>query len=226
MPDRDELVLEHLSLVSRLLCEIGQRIPASVDRGDLRSAGMLALVAASRSFEPARGVPFSAYATTRIRGALVDELRSPDWASRSVRRRGRELEQARQRLATSLGRVPDDTVVAQELGMSVSEVRQTDADTDRARVVSLHATENDGSELLVSRWPSPEDVLDRAEHLAYVAAAMAELPDRLRYVVEGYFLQERPMAEIAAVLCVTESRVSQLRAEAMVLMRAALDAAF
>ncbi|MBA2955379.1 sigma-70 family RNA polymerase sigma factor [Nocardioides sp. MAH-18] len=224
--ESDELVLLNLPLVGHLVREVSQRVPVSVDRDDLRSAGMLALVAASKSYQAARGVPFSAYATTRIRGALVDELRSLDWASRSVRRRGREIEQTRQRLATALGEFPDDTLVAKELGMTLAEVRRADADADRAHVLSLHATDNDGAELVASRWPVPEDVVERTEKLAYVTAAVQELPERLRFVVEGYFLREQPMAELAAVLGVTESRISQLRAEAMVLMRAALESAY
>lgn len=224
--DSDELVLQNLPLVGHLVREVSQRVPASVDRDDLRSAGMLALVAASRSYQAARGVPFSAYATTRIRGALVDELRSLDWASRSVRRRGRDIEQTRQRLATALGEFPDDALVAKELRMTTAEVRRADADTDRAYVLSLHATDNDGAELVASRWPAPEEVVERTEKLAYVSAALQELPERLRFVVEGYFLREQPMAELAAVLGVTEPRISQLRAEAVVLMRAALESAY
>ena len=224
--ESDELVLQNLALVGHLVREVAQRVPVFVDRDDLRSAGMLALVAASRSFQADRGVPFSAYATTRIRGALIDELRSLDWASRSVRRRGRDIEQTRQRLATAHGEFPDDILVAKELGMTVSEVRRADADADRAHVLSLHATGTDGAELVASGWPAPEDVVERTEKLAYVSSAVQELPERLRFVVEGDFLRERPTAELATVLGVTESRVSQLRAEAMVLMRAALESAY
>ncbi|MBB3042544.1 sigma-70 family RNA polymerase sigma factor [Nocardioides soli] len=220
----EQLAVDHIPLVAHLVREVSGRIPASVDRDDLRSAGLVALVAAARAFDADRGVPFPAYAAQRIRGALVDELRSVDWASRSVRRKGREIEAARQRLATAMGQFPDDRVVAESLGVSTAEVVRSDADVVRAAVLSIHGTDRDLADDVPTTALGPQAALERAERLAYLADAIAELPERLRVVVRGYFLEERPMAELGAELGVTESRVSQLRAEALALLRGALAA--
>lgn len=216
------LVEEYVPLVGHLVRELSVRIPASVDRDDLRSAGLVALVKAAQSFDPAFGVPFSAYAATRVRGALLDELRSIDWASRNVRRRSRDIDAARHRLATTMGAFPDDATVATSLGLTTAEVARADADVSRAAVLSLHAFDHPIADVLPSMISGPEELVDRAEQMDYLADALQELPDRLRSVIVGYFLEERPMREIAEELGVTESRISQLRGEALVLLRDAL----
>lgn len=220
--DPSLLAEEYVPLVAHLVRELSARIPASVDRDDLRSAGLLALVTAARAFDSSLGVPFSAYATTRVRGALLDELRSIDWASRAVRRRSRDIEATRQRLATAMGAFPDDAAVAKSLGLSAADVVRTDADVSRAAVLPLHGADHSIADVLPARSPGPAEVVEQVERLDYLVDAIEELPERLRAVVRGYFLEERPMAEIAAELGVTESRISQLRAEALVLLRGAL----
>ena len=220
--DPSLLAEEYVPLVAHLVRELSARIPASVDRDDLRSAGLVALVTAARAFDATLGVPFSAYATTRVRGALLDELRSIDWASRAVRRRSRDIEATRQRLATAMGAFPDDAAVAQSLGLTTADVARTDADVSRAAVLPLHGADHSIADVLPASTPGPAEVVERAERMDYLVDAIEELPERLRAVVRGYFLEERPMAEIAAELGVTESRISQLRAEALVLLRGAL----
>ena len=121
-PSVDELVQQALPLVGHIVREMLSRVPAHVSRDDLMSAGLLALVQAAKAFDPERGVSFSGYAATRIRGGIVDELRSLDWASRSVRRRARQVEEARNTLAVSLGRVATDAEVAGALGLGVNEL--------------------------------------------------------------------------------------------------------
>jgi RNA polymerase sigma factor for flagellar operon FliA len=223
-PGSEDLIVLHVPLVGHIVRETMARVPSHVDRDDLGSAGLAALVQAARSFDAARGVPFNRYASTRIRGAILDELRSIDWASRSVRRRARELDATRSQLATVLGRSATPAEVAQASGMSTDEIAANQEDVARAQVLSLHASEDDSlGESLVSSSPTPEAILEHRERLTYMTEAIAELPERLRHVVEQYFLAERPMAEIAATLGVTESRVSQLRAEALVLLRDALN---
>lgn len=221
----DDLVTSHIPLVGHVVRETMSRVPGHVNRDDLTSAGLAALVQAGRGFDPDRGVPFARYAATRIRGAVLDELRSVDWASRSVRRRARDVDATRTRLSTTLGRVPSDAEVASALGLSPEEVAANAEDIARAQVLSLHAGPDEMSyaETLASTAPSPEQIVEHQERLAYLAHAVAELPERLRVVVEGYFLAERPMAEIAEELGVTESRISQMRAEAMVLLKDALN---
>src|SRR6478735_6920475 len=151
---------------------------------------------------------------------------STSWASRSVRRREREIAKARERLATTSPDRPDDMAVATELGVPLAVVRATDADAERARVASLHSLEGDGVDLPAPGWRCPEDVVLSAERLTYVAAAVAELPERLRIVVDGHYLRGRTFEEIAADLGITRARVYQLRADAVLLMRDALDRAY
>lgn len=224
--DTDELVTSHISLVGHLVRESMGRLPGHVNRDDLTSAGLAALVQAARSFDESRGVPFTRYAATRIRGAILDELRGVDWASRSVRRRARELDETRSRLATDLGRAPSDAEVASALGLTVAEIAANDEDVSRASVMSLQGFgDTPIDEVLPSRVPSPEETVEQQERVGYLVDAVAELPERLRIVVEGYFFAERPMADIAAELGVSESRVSQMRAEAMVLLKDAMNSA-
>ncbi|ABL83947.1 sigma-70 family RNA polymerase sigma factor [Nocardioides sp. JS614] len=225
--ERDQLAVEHVPLVAHLVRETMARVPSYMDRNDLHSAGLLALVQAARAFDPERGVPFAGYASTRIRGALVDELRSVDWASRSVRRRAREIEAARARLAATLGQFPDDAAVAEALGITPEEIGKADSEVARAVVLPLDAGPNAGFvESLAGRDPGPEEEALRAERAQYLAAAVEELPERLRHVVRGYFIAQRPMAELAAELGVSKSRISRLQTEALALLRDALAEAF
>lgn len=220
----DDLITAHMPLVGHIVRETIGRVPSHVSRDDLTSAGLTALVLAARAFDPARGVPFDRYAATRIRGALLDELRSVDWASRSVRRRARDLAETRSQLANVLGRTPTVAEVAQAAGMTPAEVAANDDDVSRAQVLSLQGSAATPIEDLVpTREPSPEELVEHAERLTYLREAIEELPDRLRVVVQDYFFADRPMAAIAAELHVTDSRISQMRAEALALLRDALN---
>jgi RNA polymerase sigma factor FliA len=224
LSDTDSLVAQHLPLVGHIVRETAARVPSHVDKDDLSSAGMIALVSASRAFDPERGIPFARYAATRIRGAIVDELRSLDWASRSVRRRGREIDAARASLAASQRRVPDDIQVAEALGLSLAEVQQSADDLARASVLSLDVdADQTFADVLPASEPTPDAQLEHRERLEYLDEAVEELPERLRLVIRGYFIDERPMAELADELGVTESRISQMRAEALVLLKDALN---
>lgn len=224
--DRDHLVRQHLPLVGHAVREVMSRVPGHVSRDDLTSAGMLALVQAAASFDPERGAGFATYASLRIRGAVVDELRGMDWASRSVRRRARQVDDARGRISAALGRPAEDHEVAAALGIGTGELATHREDVARAAVVSLQGFEDNGlDDLLPARTITPADVLEQRERIAYLHDAVTHLPERLRVVVEGYFFHDRPMAELAAELGVSESRISQLRAEAVVLLRGALTAA-
>lgn len=218
-------VQQALPLVGHIVRDMASRVPAHVSREDLMSAGLFALAQAATSFDPDRGVRFTSYASTRIRGAILDELRSLDWASRSVRRKARNVQEARNTLAVTLGRVPSDAEVAESLGLGLAELAAHQDDVSRASVVSLDSFEPGvADDLVPSSGPTPVEVLEDREQLAYLHDAVEQLPERLRTVVRGYFFAERPMAEIAAELGVTESRISQLRAEAVTLLRGAIAA--
>jgi RNA polymerase sigma factor for flagellar operon FliA len=222
--EREELVRAHLPLVGHLVREMLGRLPAHVSREDLVSAGMAALAGAARSFDPTRGIPFGSFATTRIRGALLDELRGLDWASRSVRTRARKVETAQQELTASLGRTPTQTELAEALGVAVEELKSIGDDVQRAVVLSLQGfTAGAAEDLVPERTAGPEELILHRERIGYLHHAVNALPERLRRVVTAYFFDERPMHDIAAELGVTESRVSQLRAEALVLLRDGLN---
>ncbi len=214
------LVRENLALVGHIVRETMTRLPAHIGRDDLTSAGMAALVLSAQGYDESRGVPFARFAAIRIRGALVDELRSMDWASRSVRGRAREVETARNQLSVTLGRSPRPHEVAETLGLSVSELGSIDADVHRASVLSLQGfAPETGAAMVPDSQRGPEQLIVDREQLGYLHDAIEELPERLRYVVQAYFFDQRQMADIAAELGVTESRISQLRAEALKLLR-------
>jgi RNA polymerase sigma factor for flagellar operon FliA len=225
-PDRrrSDIVTEHMPLVGYLVREMLARVPAHVNRDDMMSAGYAALVHAARGFDHERGVPFARFAAARVRGALLDELRGLDWASRSVRRRARRADGARQELTSELGRTPTVHEVAGRLGVAVEDIESADDDVKRAVVFSLQGFATASADDMVTE-PSagPEEMLIRRERLGYLRDAIEALPERLRAVVHGYFFDERPMARIADDLGVTESRISQLRAEALSLLRDGLN---
>uniref|UniRef100_UPI0012FB4F6F sigma-70 family RNA polymerase sigma factor n=1 Tax=Spirillospora albida TaxID=58123 RepID=UPI0012FB4F6F len=207
-------------LVGHIVRETLMRVPSHVNRDDLTSAGLAALAAAAQSFDPTRGIPFGRFAAMRIRGALVDELRGLDWASRSVRSRARHLDTIRQELSSSLGRMPTTTELAHAMGVAEDEIGSIEEDVQRAVVLSLQGfAPGTAEDMVAERTCGPEEMLLHRERLGFLHQAIDALPERLRLVVTRYFLQERMMADIATELGVTESRVSQLRAEALTLLR-------
>jgi len=220
-----ELVLEHLPLVGYNVSELLHRVPPSVSRDDLASAGALALVLAARAYDPSTNVPFARYASLRIKGALLDELRSMDWATRGARRRSRELGEAADELRTALGRTPTRSELAQTMGVTVAAVDQARADSER-RVLSLDvpgATVADG---VRDAAHTPEEHVLANERLHWLRAAVSELPERLRVVIAGLYLDDRTIVDLAEELGVTQSRISQLRTEGLALLRDGLNSAF
>ncbi|MCM4080087.1 sigma-70 family RNA polymerase sigma factor [Paractinoplanes hotanensis] len=222
--EQETLIRENMALVGHMVRETLFKVPPHVHRDDLASAGYAALVTAAQAFDEARGVPFGKFAAMRVRGALLDELRGLDWASRSVRARARRAEQARQELTAQLGRTPTDTELAQLLGVAVSELASVQDDVQRAAVLSLQGfAAGTAEEMLAETALNPEEMLLHRERIGYLHDAVAVLPERLRFVVEESYLRERPLAEVAAELEVTESRVSQLRTEALALLKDGLS---
>jgi RNA polymerase sigma factor for flagellar operon FliA len=221
--DVEALVHDNLALVGYLVREVHNRVPAHVSRDDLTSAGMYALTLAAKSFDPTLGVPFARFASIRIRGALTDELRTMDWASRGVRGKARELNTVRTDLTQAIGREPSRPEIAGAMGMSMAELSSLESDVHRAGLVSLQALPvEDGAAAVPAAEEFPDELLIRREQIGYLRDAVTELPAKLRFVVEAYFFGQRRMADIAAELGVTESRVSQLRSEALVLLRSAM----
>jgi RNA polymerase sigma factor for flagellar operon FliA len=224
--DVESLVREHLPLVGYIARETGARLPRHLDTDDLAGAGALALVQAAHAFDSSLGVPFARFANTRIRGAMIDQMRQRDWATRSLRSRARALAATAETLTIALGRNPSDAELASASGLTQAEIGQIRGGQDRAVVLSLDSVTPDSDGLaatLRDPAPCPEDALVAAERLGYLRDAVAELPSRLRQVVSGYYLEQRPLTELAEELDVTQSRVSQLRAEGLHLLHEALS---
>jgi RNA polymerase sigma factor for flagellar operon FliA len=224
--EQDALIREHLPLVSWGVGEIASRIPRFVPRDDLESAAMFGLYQAARTFDPVRGVPFAAFARQRIRGALLDELRSRDWAGRTVRNHVKQVRNAVDELRVTLGREPTQAEIAERARIDGEELHRANDDGHRASLlfydsVYLAATE---SEALAVQDADPNDQVLKAELKGYLRDAIVALPERLRRVVIGYFFEERPMLELAEELGVTDSRISQMRAEALALLRDGMNA--
>lgn len=223
--DLEELCRVHLPLVHFEVRAISSRLPGHVYTDDLVSAGMAALAMAARSFDATMGVPFGRYAVRRIRGALLDELRSADWATRSLRSKVRRRDAVHDALAAKLGRRPTDAEIADELGVTVPHLDRLEADLHASVVlrldVILDGTTGGGfvDAILPSTTATPEATLVARERYSYLRDAIAALPERLRVVVRGCFFEDRPMRDLADELGVTESRISQMRAEALKLMR-------
>jgi RNA polymerase sigma factor for flagellar operon FliA len=220
----EDLVREHMPMVGHLVRELLNRVPGHVHGDDLCSAGFAALLGAARNFDATRGIPFNRFAAVRIRGALLDELRGQDWASRSVRTRARKTHTARQELTSALGRTPTDAEVAEVLGIGLAELAAVEDDVQKAALLSLQGFPTGAAEEMVAESSEgPEDLLIRREKIGYLHQAVQALPERLRLVVTASFLQEQPLSDVAAQLGVTESRISQLRTEALRLLREGLN---
>lgn len=223
----EDMIRAAMPLVTHCVASVSARVPSHVRPDELVSAGLLGLAQAAKSWEAERGVPFEHYARQRIKGALLDELRGRDWASRSARHDGRRLRAVTEELTGRLRRAPADTEVAAELGVTPADVVDIRNDLERAVVLHLDGMVDQGVGAL-SDAPTADpaqQVLGR-EMNAYLHDAVLALPERLRKIMVEYFFEERPMQEIADELGITVSRVSQLRAQAIRLMREGLEAQF
>jgi RNA polymerase sigma factor FliA len=211
---RNALVVENLPLVGYLVAEVCARA-THLSRDDLASVGALALVQAADAFDPTLGVPFGAYARTRITGAFADDMRSADWASRGTRRRIRETLAVQDTLTAQLGRNARVQEVADAMG--VDRQSAADALADAGRVVT--AMDETVHDTLVADVPLPGDDLLTAERGRYLRAAVQALPERMRFIVEAVYFGDRSVTDVAAELGITHSAVSQQRSEAMRLLR-------
>jgi RNA polymerase sigma factor for flagellar operon FliA len=226
-PDVDALVTTHLPLAQFAVNAVASRIslPGHVSRDDLVSCARVALVEVARRFDPGAGATFSTYALPRLQGAVLDELRSGDWASRSVRAAARRTDAAADALTISLGRPPTKEELAATLGIPRSELDSLQVDVHRAVMVSIDAeTGTEGGSLdLPSTGDSPERVLLQAERARHLQEAIRALPDRLDEVIERNFFGDESLTDIADSFGVTLSRVSQMRARALTLLHAAMS---
>jgi RNA polymerase sigma factor for flagellar operon FliA len=228
------LIEEHLPLVKHIVFQVAVHFPRHVDRDELARAGALGLVEASRRFDESRGVPFDRFAAQRIRGAILDAVRAADWAPRSIRTLARKLEMVEQRLASELGRLPNAVEMAEALGMTRAELSRLQDKLFRSVVLALeHEVNVDGEDdltlvdVLVDRSSiEPLEELETRELHTYLRDAVDLLPERHRLVVVGYFLENRTSQDLARFLGVTESRISQLRSEALEMLKEGIEAQY
>jgi RNA polymerase sigma factor FliA len=232
--DLTKMIEDHLPLVKHIVFQVAVHFPRHVDRDELARAGALGLVEAARRYDEERGVPFDRYAAQRIRGAILDAVRAADWAPRSVRTLARKLESVEQRLASQLGRVPGRDEMAEALGMTRAELARLQDRMFRSVVLALeHEVSDDSDEdltlvdVLRDRGQlEPLEELEKRELHAYLRDAVELLPERQRLVVVGYFLEGRTSQELARFLGVTESRISQLRSEALAMLKDGIEAQY
>ncbi len=231
---RDQLILHYAPLVHYVAGRLAIGLPRSVDRSDLVSYGLFGLIDAIDKFEPERGYRFETYAIARIKGNIVDELRSLDWVPRSVRRKARAIESACAELEHELHRPPSDDELAGVLGMTGGQLRHALAQVALINLVTFEAmvgTATDGDEamsvgdLVVDGDDGPVDILELAELRRHLADAIDRLPERERLVVSLYYFDGLTLAEIGEVLGVTESRACQIHGKAVLHLRLRMVAA-
>ena len=226
--DVDRLVTDTLPLVRAVVSGMAAHYPRHCDRDELVAAGTFGLVEAARRYDASRGVPFERWAALRIRGAVVDAVRALDFAPRALRSSARDLAAVRETLEGELGRTPTTDETADRMGMPAADLVQLEGRLHRSTVLSLDAPTRDDegdstlASIVLDPGGDPLVELERRERDSYVAHALQTLPDRLRDVLVGYFLDGRTSAELAEDLRVTESRVSQMRTEALRLVREGL----
>lgn len=230
----NELIEEHLSLVHAVTAQVSASFPRHVDREELSRAGMLGLVEAAQRYNPERGVEFKRFAAARIRGAILDASRKVDWAPRSLRASARNLEETRQRMASELGNLPDNAQLAEALDISQVALSDMEDRISRSVVVTLNGrmSQDDDEpvelmEMIVDRTES--DPLERAETEElhdYLRAAVSLLPERHRLVIIGYFLENKTSEDLARFFGVTESRISQIRSEALEMLHDGISAQY
>lgn len=227
---RDALLSEHLSLVHHVAQQLARNLAADADMDELVSAGTMGLMNALENFDPSRGLAFSTLAVPRIRGSILDELRRQDHVPRSVRKKARDIGHAREALMRQLGRAPEDRELAESLGVDRQTLWRWQADVESAVQVPLErsAPDHEGSgtsalELLAAEdEESVEDRLTREQEVVLLREALLGLKPQERTVLSLYYFEELKLAEIAEVLGLTESRVSQIRSKALGRLRESL----
>lgn len=226
--DKHHMLREHAPLVKRLAYQLKAKLPPSVEVDDLIQAGMIGLLDAITRYEDDHGAQFETYAVQRVRGAMLDELRSTDWLPRGVRQSMRKIEEAIGQLQQQLGRPPQETEVARQLKMSLLEYQDILSESTGHQLVyyeDFHDSES--KEHFLDRYSTdlssdPLQSLLRGDFRATVVAAIEALPDREKLLMGLYYEQDLNLKEVGAVMGVSESRVSQLHTQAVARLRAFL----
>lgn len=226
---REKLILHYSPLVKYVAGRVSVGLPQNIEQADLVSYGIFGLIDAIEKFDTSREIKFETYAISRIRGAIIDELRQIDWIPRSVRSKAREVERAISRLENALHRPPTDGELAEALGVEVDELQDILNDINLVSVVALDEMMSPGGErgerlsivdtLEDAGAPNPEATFEGAETRRILARTVQLLPERERLVITLYYFEGLTLAEIGSVLGVTESRVCQMHTKAVLELR-------
>ena len=229
---RERLILHYSPLVKFVAGRVGAGLPHNIDQADLVSYGIFGLIDAIDKFDLERGFKFETYAVSRIKGAIIDELRSIDWVPRSVRAKARSIERAYSKLENELLRNPNDDEVATELGMSRDELDQTLSQISFTGIAALDETLSPGNgdgggtstlgDTITDGANDPVEVFEVDEMKHLLAEMINRMPDRERLVLTLYYYEGLTLAEIGDVLSVTESRVCQIHTKAILQLRGRL----
>jgi RNA polymerase sigma factor FliA len=230
---RERLVVAYSPMVKFVAGRLGAGLPSHVEDADLISYGLVGLIGAIERFEPERGIKFETFAMTRIRGAIIDELRSLDWVPRSVRSRAREIEQVQAKLEHELQRAPSESELAAKLNMTEEELQSALLEIANSSVYALDelwtVSDSSGDQVSLLDTIADEGAADPQEALATtevkdrLTEAIGGLPEREQLVVALYYYENLTLREIGEVLGVTESRVSQLHTKAVMRLKSHLQ---
>ena len=226
--ERDKLILENLAVVERVVGKVASRLPSSIDRDDLHSVGMLGLITAAERFDHSRSVRFKTYAEVRVRGAMIDYLRSKSWAPRSLFRRIRQIDEARRAVEHQSLRSATASEVAGQLGMTRDAYDALMHEIQRVDVSQVDSVEDEHPVSVANRATGPEADpsvhLERKEALEIISESIQELPERLRLTLWLYYYEQLTMKEVGSLLGVNEARASQLHSKAIAALRSAVSA--
>ena len=227
---RDRIVLEHMPLVKAIAARVRENLPAHVEVEDLVHAGIIGLFEAAEKYESEKHVAFGVYARHRIRGAILDSLRKSDWASRDLRRRQKELQEATHHLTGVLNRTPTDIEIAQHLGVDISRCRELMMNLQACGLLSSDSGLQFDDDGRAAEFPGassnrPDTICAVQQRAALLESAMQVLSERHQKVVTMYYTQDMSMKEIGGALGINESRVSQLHKSALLKLNDALHGA-
>jgi len=225
-PEKEELILQHCNLVKYMALRLVSRLPNNVQVDDLFNAGIIGLIDAMDKFDPNQGIQFETYAKIRIRGAMLDEIRSMDWIPRSLRQKSNELERICFALEQRLGRYPSDEEISQEIGISLDDYFKLLDDIKGISLLpeDIHdaVTENRGIPSLTTEFDELFHQAYRKEIGVHLTQAISTLSDKEQFVLALYYYEELTMKEIGVVLGYTESRISQIHTKAILKLRTRL----
>jgi len=224
------MVEQNIALVHHIVSRMTENFPAAVQRDDMVQAGLVGLIEATQRFDASRGFSFSTFAGRRIEGAVLDLLRRADWAPRSVRRNERQLHEMEAGMTAQLGRRPTATELGDALGTGSDHVHNLRADVAKARLNPLVVRakgddyDSDVTDLDLAATDIPDTLdLEHQELMGYLRDGIALLPERHRIVIVGHFLEGQSMTQLGELLGVTQSRASQLKSEALGMLKSGID---